>query len=137
MQRADRRGFTLIELIAGLALAGGVFTLMLLLVDQLRDGRDRLLDGARRDNRAANGAELLRLLVARAELEGGPSERFIGTERGVQFRSWCDVPGGWLEQCMVRVFAAQTGDSSFVGADLSTGERLTLIATVDDIAFRY
>jgi prepilin-type N-terminal cleavage/methylation domain-containing protein len=137
MPRAERRGFTLIEVIVGLALAGVVFTSTLLLVDQLRDGRDRLLEGARRDNRAANGAELLRVLVARAELSGGPIERFIGTDSAVQFRSWCDVPGGWLERCVVRVFAVRARDSSFVNADLSTGERLILMATVEDVAFRY
>lgn len=139
--RAERRGFTLIELIAGLALAGVVFTSMVLLIDQLRDGRDRLLERARIDNRASNGAELMRLLVARAEAGGDPTQLFTGSDGGAQFRSWCEAPSGWLERCNARLFVERgvgaSEDSSFVRADLSTGERLTLLATHGSVVFRY
>jgi prepilin-type N-terminal cleavage/methylation domain-containing protein len=137
MRHAERRGFTLIELIAGLALAGVVFISMILLIDQLRDGRDRLLERARYDNRNANGAEFLRVLVARAEASGDSARRFLGSGDGAQFRSWCETPGAWLEPCAVQLFIERSADSSFVRAQLSTGEHVTLVSTRGDAAFRY
>jgi prepilin-type N-terminal cleavage/methylation domain-containing protein len=137
MPAIRRSGFTLIELIAGLALVGFLFASMLMLVDQLRDGRDRLLAQARRDNRVANGLRVLHALIARVEAGADTTERFTGGALGASFVTWCDVPGGWLERCRADLFTERSADSAFLRAVLSTGERLELISTAGTAGIRY
>ncbi|HKS04929.1 MAG TPA: prepilin-type N-terminal cleavage/methylation domain-containing protein [Gemmatimonadaceae bacterium] len=137
MSHGNRRGFTLIELIAGLALAGVVFVSVLALIDQLRDGRDRLLSIARRDNARANGIHVLRSLVASAEVRANDSERFTGDARSMRFASWCNAPGGWLDRCHVALRVDLSNDSAFVRASLFPGDTVVLVAAPERIAFRY
>jgi prepilin-type N-terminal cleavage/methylation domain-containing protein len=132
-----RRGFTLIELIAGLALAGVVFMSMLMFVDQLRDGRDRLLENARRENKFSNGQRMLRSLLANAIASGDTLDRFIGDAGGASFLTWCAVPGGWMERCRAILKIETDDDSTFVITELSTGARTPLVGTTSPIRFEY
>lgn len=132
-----RPGFTLIELIAGLALAGIVFMSMLMFVDQLRDGRDRLLENARRENKSSNGQRLLHSLLANAIASGDTLDRFIGDADGASFLTWCAVPGGWMERCRALLRIESTEDSVFVSTELSTGARTVLIGSTSRVKFQY
>jgi prepilin-type N-terminal cleavage/methylation domain-containing protein len=137
MPAVKRRGFTIIELLAGLAIVGFLFGSMLLLVDQLRDGRDRLLAQSRRDNSVANGMHVLRDLFARAEAGADATGRFTGDTLSASFATWCDVPGGWLERCSASLLVVSVDDSTVMRAQLSTGERFILIAAHEPLALRY
>jgi prepilin-type N-terminal cleavage/methylation domain-containing protein len=115
MRRITRRGFTLIELMAALALSGLAIVGAARLLDQLGDARDRSAMRATRDAHNANGVRLLRALVLRAELQD-ESSRFFGSDTVASFPSSCEVPGGWLERCAVTLALASERDSAVLTA---------------------
>jgi prepilin-type N-terminal cleavage/methylation domain-containing protein len=134
---SPRGGFTLIELMLALALAGLVFIGILLLLNQLSDARSRFAQEAFRSDSRANGARVLRTLIERAVPRNDLVDHFVGDESEVEFASWCDVAAGWTEPCRVRLSVTQSPDSGVIRADLSTGEKLQLAGWSGSVEFRY
>lgn len=110
--RADRPGFTLLELIVALALGGFVLLGVVALVDGVGAAASRIGDDARARDAAGAATALLLALLARAEAPPGEVAVFSGTPDALAFRSWCETPGGWLARCRVRVRLAALGDTA-------------------------
>jgi prepilin-type N-terminal cleavage/methylation domain-containing protein len=120
MTRRDSRrsGFTLVELMASLSLAGLLLVLAVGVVRSLSDGSERTTHDRIRDDKEANGDRLLRLLLRRAEAGADSVARFVGDETSVEFNSWCDMPGAWLERCRVRLGAIVHDEYTAISATL-------------------
>jgi len=135
--RRRRSGFTLLELILALALVGSAMLGGVLLMDQIDDSGARIVAESARMHREANGASLLRRLIAQARVNDDTTRRFVGDERTVFLASVCDVPGGWPEPCDVTLAIDERGDSCAVVADLSIGGALVLRRDAGNRAWRY
>lgn len=135
--RAARRGFTLIELMASLALAGLSVVTVALLVTQLDVTRHVIERASSHADASANGARLLREIVERAEVGVDSTRQFAGDPQSFVMPTWCDVPGGWLERCMVRVALDHRGDSTAVDAQFDNNVQLELVALPGSVALVY
>ena len=133
-----RRGFTLIELIAALALTGIVLAGAWGFLVQIDDNRERVIAAAALEARDANGLRLLRALVFSAEPGDDASERFSGTAEAASFVTWCDAPGGWRARCQVSLTVAAAGrDTSLVTVASVGRQAVTLVRVPGAAALRY
>ena len=121
-----RAGFTIVELLVALAIAGTVVMTARMLLEELAADGDALLTEAMENDSRANAERSLRELVLRLEVGTSEERRFAGDERGARFTSWCDVPRGWLERCTVTLAIDRIGSEPAIVAALSTGEVLVL-----------
>lgn len=135
--RRRSRGFTLVELMAAIALTSLAISGCVILFRQLEDEAIRIRVESASVARQGNGQRLLRALSRHAEATGDTALRFRGDERAVSFRSWCAVPSGWLERCGVLFVIDRGRDSSTVIAQLSTHEQLSLVSYAGVAEFRY
>ena len=117
--RRSPAGFTLMELIAGLAIVGMLLLGCWLLLRQLEDAQQRFANEARQGDAAGNGLWTLRTLVRSAEAGADSASRFVGDNRQAEFNTWCEVAGGWLEPCRAILTLIPFGDSTLLEARLS------------------
>jgi len=135
--RRKPRGFTLLELMAGLAIVGVLFAGMHSLLDQLGDAGQRFSHEARRSDGSANASRMLRDLVQEAQSGTDSVDRFSGDDRAASFVSWCHMPGGWLERCHVLLELTPHGDSTSMLGTISHMGSFTMWAGKGDAHFLY
>jgi len=102
-----RQGFTLIELIVALALGGMILVGAHQVLGSLQDETRALAIRSADIETSANGLRLLRAVAGRVEVGTPEAVAFAGTPIEARFTSWCEVPAGWLERCIV-VLAVDT-----------------------------
>ena len=126
--RADRRGFTLVEVMVALVVMGVVLVGARTMLGQIADDADRITAAAADADREANAEALLRAVAGRLELSATPADsaRLEGEPRGMRFRSWCEVPDGWLERCRASLGFIQVDGGNVLALRLSTGELVQL-----------
>lgn len=134
---APRCGFTLIEILVALAIAGVVVLSARLLLEELADDADGIMTRASEADVRANAERTLRELVLRLEVGTEDARRFAGDERAARFTSWCDVPRGWQERCTVTLAVDFEGRAPMLAASLSTGDVLVLRRGFANASLRY
>lgn len=134
---AVRSGFTLVEVLVALAIAGTVVVTARMLLEQLADDAERLVAHAAANDADANAERMLRELALRLEVGTDDSRRFAGEERAARFTSWCEVPRGWQERCTVTLAIDAQGAEPILAASLSTGELLVLRRGFSTATLRY
>lgn len=112
MRGDSPRGFTLLELMAALALTGLVLAAATRLLTQIGDSAGALRRAGVASAEDRNGMRLLRALASNAASGLDSSQRFSGSSAAASFATLCDVPGGWREPCRVRLELTTSGDSS-------------------------
>ena len=137
MRVPRRRGFTLIEFMAALALASLAVITVALLIRQIDVTRDLVTRTSNREDASANGARLLRDLIERAEMASDSTRQFFGDAQSANVPTWCDTPGGWLERCLVRVALDQRGDSTAVYVHLEDNRQLLLAVFSGSVSLAY
>ncbi len=67
-------------------------------------------------------------MAGRLEIAGDPREeaRFEGQPQGARFRSWCEVPDGWLERCAVSLGFIELDGEPVLAIRLGDAEPLAL-----------
>jgi prepilin-type N-terminal cleavage/methylation domain-containing protein len=137
----NRRGVTLIEVIIALAISGLAMLGCIMLLDQLNDSQSRITRERAADATAGNGDRLFRRLLIDAHTTTDTAERFRGDEYNASYLSFCDVPSGWPEACLVRLSLDSLRDSSVIVADIVRGasvdERFDLRRIPGAATFRY
>ena len=103
--RAARRGFTLVEVTAALAVGALVVLLAYRVYGGVLDGAARLLAAQQTIDRSANARRLLTALVAGVEVGMVPGGDFRGSRERVTFTTWTVGARGWAERRRVSVFA--------------------------------
>lgn len=137
MRAIDRRGFTLVEIIAALSIMGLAMIGGLMLIDQIGDSAGRVSHDARLAAREGNGQRLLHRLLLDAVSSTDSTKRFRGDEHSMELWTTCEVPAGWAEPCRAVLAIDQRQDTSVVLAELSTGESYALRRQLGAAEFRY
>lgn len=128
---------TIIELMAGLAIAGMLLLIGRALFGQIDDAGSALGRWARATDERSNATRTLYALARRVSVRPDSLRRFFGDSTGASFNSLCEQRGGWLEPCSVTVTIDETSDSSSLVGELSTGEKLTLARLAGAGSLRY
>jgi prepilin-type N-terminal cleavage/methylation domain-containing protein len=136
MRRADRSGFTLVEVLVALSLGATVLLGARTLLEALGDHTARAADLARAADGDANAEHAARSIAARLRL-ADPAPAVEGGAREARFASWCETPHNWLEPCAVRLVVEADGERVCVVMELSTGERIVLRRGVAAAELRY
>ena len=92
-------GFTLLEVVVALAIAGLVLLGARAILSQLADAAERTAEATALTDRDVNGERLLRDVVGRIEVDAEAGRGVQGSEQAARFSTWCEVPAGWLERC--------------------------------------
>jgi prepilin-type N-terminal cleavage/methylation domain-containing protein len=131
MRRADA-GFTLMEVVVALALAGGLLLGARWMLAAAGDGAERVIAEAGEADRAANAERLLRDLALRTEARFREGPRFRGDGRAVRWGSWCDVPAGWQERCEVTLALLRGRERNVLALSLPGGALVPVRAGFSD-----
>lgn len=126
----DRRraGFTLVEVMVALAVMGVVLVGARAMLEQVGDHAERIGGAAAEADRDGNADALLRSIAGRTQVSAaiGSEIRFQGEPRMARFRSWCEVPDGWLESCDASLGLIEVDGRNVLALTLSTGELVPL-----------
>ena len=104
--RQGRRGFTLVEVTAALAVGALVVLLAYRVYGGVLDGAARALAAQQDVARAANARRLLTALAQGIEVGTVPGSGFQGSRTRVTFTTWSVGARGWAERRRVTVFAS-------------------------------
>jgi hypothetical protein len=121
-----RAGFLLMELMAALMLAGIAVVSVGLLIRQVDATQQAIERRSRQADASANGMHILRDLVERAELGVDSTRQFAGDATNVLIPTWCDMPGGWQERCVVRIALDRRADSTAIDATFQNNAQMEL-----------
>lgn len=132
-----RSGFTLVEMLAAIAILGLAIAGAVALLDQLTDGAARITREAARSAREGNGARLLTRLLMDTRSSADTSKRFRGDENTLELWTLCDVAGGWAQECRVTLGIDRRADSSVVVAGLPATALLAVRRQAGSARFRY
>jgi prepilin-type N-terminal cleavage/methylation domain-containing protein len=120
--RPHLAGFTLIEVVVALAVSGMAVAAAAALLDSLGT-RAKAIERAAADvDSNANAERLLRQLVANITGSRDSNPSFEGDAEAAHFRSWCETPQGWLDNCSAQLRFERHRDGTtlrllLVGAD--------------------
>jgi prepilin-type N-terminal cleavage/methylation domain-containing protein len=120
-RRCAARGFTLLEVVVALAVGGVLLLGARRMLETVGDGAQGITEAAKAADREANGERLLRALLGRLEVGTDSTRTFSGEEQAARFTSWCDVPAGWQERCIVTLVVGAGPGGATLTASLSTG----------------
>lgn len=118
----DRRGMTLIELIAAIAIAGLVMLGAVLLLDGVNTNVKRIEDDAELVTASGTTLGLLHQLLNDAASSVDTAERFVGDERGFACWTRCARAEGWMAPCRM----VMTVTDSALHVSFASGEERTL-----------
>jgi prepilin-type N-terminal cleavage/methylation domain-containing protein len=123
-----RAGFTLVEVMVALVVMGVVVAGARVVLGQLADDAVRIAAAGAEADREANAERLLRETAGRLEMSSTPGReaRFEGHPRAARFRSWCEVPDGWLERCDVSLGFIQVDGEPVLALRTAGGEPVAL-----------
>lgn len=133
-----RCGFTLIEVVTALAIGGIAVTLAAAMLAAVSDHTQRVADVARARDETVASERLLRRLVGQMSWSARDEPAPRGTPEALRFTTWCDVPAGWQERCIVELRVGKEGQPALgIEARLSTGETLRLLSGIEVHGFTY
>jgi prepilin-type N-terminal cleavage/methylation domain-containing protein len=132
--RADRTGFTLIEVMLSLVIGGMAVAASALLLLGLADRGSAIDASARRVDRAANAERLVRATVRNLQLSEDTTPPLKGTAKSARFHSWCDAAAGWPAPCYVHLFIRDTAGGQVLALELQRDDsRARVEGRPDDV----
>jgi prepilin-type N-terminal cleavage/methylation domain-containing protein len=124
--RAERRGMTLVELIAAIAIAGLVLLGALLLLDSVSDSVRRIENDAAAVTADGTTFGLLHQLLNDATATFDTTKRFEGDDHGFTCWTRCREPQGWTAACRVDIAIVDSGPGSVFRASFANSNERTL-----------
>jgi prepilin-type N-terminal cleavage/methylation domain-containing protein len=138
MRRArGSSGFTVIELIVALTIAGIALVGAALLLEQVAAIGDRVVGQAAAHDRAGNLERLLRATLRQYTPIADSVPSFDGREDHLWLATWCATASGWQERCDATVAIDSIRGRPVIALALSTGETEVLRDGFGRAAFRY
>lgn len=141
MRRVDRRGsagFTLVEVIVALAIGGGAVLLAASMLAVTSDQVRIVGERARTTDVSRGGERLVRRLVGQMRWSRSTEPLARGSSTELRFASWCDMPAGWQERCIVEIEIPPEEERGIgIRVRLSTGEELQLFTGRSVTGFLY
>ena len=125
-------GFTLVEVLAAVAIAGAVVLVAHQLYTAVADGGHQLASARRALDREANGRRWLKSAFLSLEVGQVPGESFDGDGDRMRFSAWQMTSGGWFERRRIEL----GGIDDRLVATLPDGQ-LSLADGVAHVAFDY
>lgn len=95
-----RSGFTLIEVIVAFTIGMMVLLGARYVLNNISYSVSRIMHASEETDRIANSERTMRSLIGNI-VASDSLNPFTGNNREVRFTSWCDVPDGWKERCIV------------------------------------
>lgn len=127
-------GFTLLELLVALAVAGVVVLLAHRLFAAATDGGRRLVAARAALDRTANGHRWLQAAFLSLDVGQMAGDEFAGRPDHLRFTTWLETAGGWFEPRRVEL-AVDRG--RFVASVEDRWEPVVLADSVAHVAFDY
>lgn len=128
-----RRGFTLVEVMVALALAGTVALLAHRLFGVVLEGSRQLGIEARTLDREQNAGRLLSSMLLSIAVGTAGDAQFEGRSDRVRFSAWMETEDGWFERREIAVALA----GARLQATISPGESVVLGDSVQALALDY
>lgn len=128
-----RRGFTLIEVIVAMVVAGLAVSTAAAIFATATDAVRQMAERSEVRMREANGRQVLAELLAGLESDPDGDARFEGASDRMRFRTRYWISSGWPEPFEVLVSVA--GGS--ITVNLPDGGRTTVLDSVSEAAFDY
>jgi len=125
-------GFTLIEVLLALVIAGTVLLAAERIFAGVGDGSQRLVAAREQIDRAANGRRSLKSAFLSLEVGQVTGEGFEGRADRVRFTSWQMTPGGWFTRQATDLGLNESHLVATIG-----GLSLVLGDSVAEVAFDY
>lgn len=97
----SQAGFTLLELMVALLVSAIVVGGARVLLVQVGDHSVAVSHAVADRERSVHAERLVRALAGRLEADPARGLVLVGEPHAVRFNSWCEVPGGWIEPCVV------------------------------------
>ncbi len=125
-RRGSIAGFTLLELLVALVVAGFVVLLVHQTFGAVSDGVERVTAATAAQDRRENARRWLAETMLALEV-GGEAGGFEGRPDAMRFTSWVRVPGGWAERRHVALglvrghLEARTDERRWILSDSATG----------------
>ncbi len=137
MRRPERRGVILIEMLVALAVTGIVLASVSQTLIAVDVAARAAIDESHRADKAANGPRTLRELASQLEPSSDSSRQFSGNEAHAVFQTWCRVPGGWSERCLVELSIGSDEGRVALFATTTPGLTLPLVSGARSVELRY
>jgi len=127
----------LIEVLVALTIGALVIMCAHGLLAHMSDAVSFVTEKARAEDDRINAVRELRELGGRLEVGAGDSLEFVGLPQRARFASWCEVPAGWLERCLVTLgFVEANGKTELWERD-SSRRPVVLMRSTGTGAFLY
>jgi prepilin-type N-terminal cleavage/methylation domain-containing protein len=127
MSGSARVGFTLVEVMVALVIGGMTIASAGALLGGLSDRAEFIATTAAHADAGANAEYVLRSLTENLDSGSGTTPPLVGSADSVVFRSWCQTPRGWFEQCAVRLSFDRRPGVAVLGMELR-GSTSTLLS---------
>lgn len=126
MSYANRRGLTVVELMAALVLAGIAVLGASSFLTVTTDASARLSSRAARNNTGRISERHLRDALIMSEAAESGARPFFGDGTGATFASRCRTAGSWLRRCVVFINIARYGSLTLLefGEDEGVADRV-------------
>lgn len=137
LRAGSRRGFTLVELVVALAIAGILLFGANATIDAVQALTARGAAAARAADRVRNGGHLLHRLATAIVTNTDAERLFSGDGRAARFTTRCDVPAGWTEPCQVLLTVESRANWQVLVARVRGRPALELLRARQRIRLRY
>jgi prepilin-type N-terminal cleavage/methylation domain-containing protein len=135
--RANRGGFTLIEVLVALVVGAIVLAGARALLDGLADHAAATVRASRAADGGANAELTVRSVVGNLALAPDTLPSFAGSAREATFASWCPSARGGLEPCDAHLVVRDRAGMQDVVLTLSSGWEVVLLRDARDTRLRY
>src|SRR5688572_20768519 len=131
-----RRGTSLIELVVALAVGGMLLVSARVVLQQVADATERAVQHSGIAEHDTNAERVLRAALGSTESATIVRSAVRGNSSSARIETWCDVPAGWQERCVLTLRVVAGSAENLLTADLGP-DTVVIRRGFDSAALRY